>query len=289
MIRSAHPSEETAIRSMLKRTYQDSQAFNDYFFTHIWRPENTVVYVEDDMPCACAQTIPFRMRIGEESYPAVMDYGAAVLPSHQGQGLLKRMNLEGAAALVERGFAQRVCFTNLKATRPWQSIGYQAAFPMTFDRLDRLPGKTPSIRLATLKDAAHQIRGLDALYNRRFAAYARVDRSPLDWLHILAEYALDGGTALLEGPDGLIEGYCVYRQMEEAPLLMECAALDAEMEAALCQAVLQLLDAPYGIRHLPATAGTLERAVATGATARIATGGMPDIPYEKGYLNLFHQ
>lgn len=290
MLRTARLDEGPVIRGMIEHTYGDSDRYNDYYFAMFWRPENTFVCEEDGKIVACVQAHETRLRYGEVSAPAVMDFEAAVLDSHRGRGLAQAVLTYSGDVMRARGHTLRMCFTNLKANKPWQSIGYGAAFPMEFRRVERGVGDGEATRRAVLEDV-WALGRLNEMYHRRFADYARVDRTPQDWLHILCEYTIDGGGIALLWEKGEIAGYAVYTDPAmEAPMqIMEYACAEAELEAAMLDGAMRVAGAAEAVCHEPMTRENAERCVATGVVQRLAPGGVGDFPYEAGYLNLLHK
>lgn len=292
MLRTARPEEAPLIRSMVEHTYEESDHYNDYYFSMFWRPENTFVYEEDGIICACVQAHETRLRYGEAVAPAVMDFSAAVLDSHRGKGLAQAVLLYSKECMTKRGHTFRMCFTNLNAHKPWQSIGYVPAFPMHFRmvRKSREASGVKDVRRVSLEDV-WLIPQLNAMYNSKFAHYARIDRSPQDWLHILCEYTVDGGGVFVLWDGGTPIGYAVYNGMADGePMqILEYACADPHIEAALLDGAMELTGTRCAVCHEPMTYDNADLCVATGVVQRLAPGGIPDFPYEAGYLNLLHK
>lgn len=288
MIRTARPGEEAAIRGILEQTYHDSKEFNDLLFTYLYDPKRTVVAEEQGEVVAVVQSPEVVLRYRGQEEPMLVPYATAVRADKHNLGLGKRVMAEQLNYAREWGYRKLITFINLTAVKPWQSIGYAPAFPMHYRREARAEGaRAVSARRVRWSDGT-KVQELDALYERKFTGYAHWVRRPEDWLKIFVEYSLSGDVWVTERDDH-ITGYAVCDLRDGDLNILECACEEPENEAPLRQQMLRNYEVDYAIAHEAMTEQNRAECIASGITQRVAPGGLPDFPYEAGYLNLFHQ
>lgn len=287
MVRYAQPSDLPAIRRMAEETYHDSDAYNDFYFSLLWKPERTGVNERDGEVVASGQIVDLKIAWQGRVYPAGLLYASTTDNRWKRQGLAKEITAFLQEDLANRGCSHVVAFINLKATKPWQSIGYSPAFPLCFRREEYEQAENVHTSRMNLKDM-HLIPQLNALYEREFGQYAHVARDGALWQMILTEYAVcGGGTCLLWDGDSVV-GYCVYEFEEGELQLKECAAQTPQMKRALRMRVMEEQGVKSAVCWECATPDNLDDCVASGIIQRVLPDGMPDFPYEMGYMNLLH-
>ena len=287
MVRYAQHADLPAIRRMAEETYHDTDAYNDFYFSLLWQPERTGVNERDGQVVAAGQIVDLDIAWQGKVYPSGLLYAATTDNAWKKQGLVKEIAAFLHEDLKQKGCSHVVAFINLKATKPWQSIGFTPAFPLCFRTVQYEQTADVNISPLNLADM-HLIPQLNALYEKEFGQYAHVVRTGALWQMILMEYAVCGGGTYLLWEDGQLAGYCVYEHEDDQLHLKECVANTPEMKKALSMRVMQEQGAQSAVCWECATPDNMQDCVASGIIQRIAPDGMPDIPYEMGYMNLIH-
>lgn len=91
MIRFAVESDQQAVRALFDMCFPDESGFNAYYFDHIYRPEWTLLALEEDTLCAMVQMLPYRLSIHGEEGEATYIYGACTHPAHRRKHLMARL------------------------------------------------------------------------------------------------------------------------------------------------------------------------------------------------------
>lgn len=287
MVRYAQLSDLPAIRRMAEETYHDSDAYNDFYFSLLWQPDRTAVNERDGKVAASGQIVDIKLSWQGKIYPSGLLYASTTDNAWKRQGLAKEITAFLQDDLRQRNCSHVVAFINLKATKPWQSIGYSPAFPLHFRTETYEQTEDVQVSLLKLEDM-HLIPQLNALYESKFGQYAHVVRDGALWQMILTEYAVCGGGTYLLWNEGKLAGYCVFDHEDDKLQLKECVAATSQMKKALRMRVMMEQNAQSAVCWECATPENLKDCVPAGIIQRILPDGMPDIPYGMGYMNLLH-
>ena len=287
MVRYAHFSDLPAIRRMAEETYHDTDAYNDFYFSLLWKPERTGVNERDGQVVASGQIVDISIAWQGKTYPSGLLYASTTDNAWKRQGLAKEITAFLQDDLKQKNCSHVVAFINLKANKPWQSIGYSPAFPLCFRTEAYEQAEDVQISRFRLEDM-HLIPQLNALYENAFGQYAHVVRSGALWQMILTEYAVCGGGTYLLWDGEKLAGYCVFEHEEGNLQLKECVAATPQMKKALRMRVMREQGVQSAVCWECATPDNLQDCVASGIIQRILPDGMPDFPYEMGYMNLLH-
>lgn len=287
MVRYAKAADLPSIRRMSEETYHDSDAYNDFYFSLLWKPERSCVNERDGQAAASGQLVDLKIAWQGREYPTGLLYAATSDARWKKQGLVKEVAGFLCDDLRERGCSHVVAFINLKAVSPWQSIGFTPAFPLCFRRENYEKAEEAHVTRLKLEDM-HLIPQLNALYESEFGHYAHVVRDAALWQMILTEYAVCGGGTCLLWKGNRVSAYCVYEFEGEKLQIKECAGESLRLKKMLRMRVMQELGVQSAVCWESAVAENLHDCVASGIIRRILPGGMPDFPYEMGYMNLIH-
>ena len=287
MVRYATLSDLPAIRRMAEETYHDSDEYNDFYFSLLWKPERTAVNEQDGQAAAAGQIVDLKIAWQGKEYPTGLLYAATSDKRWKNRGLVKEVAAFLRNDLIEKGCSHAVAFINLKATKPWQSIGFSPAFPLCFQKEAYEETEDVPIRCLNLSDM-HLVHQLNRLYENEFGKYAHVVRDATLWQMILTEYAVCGGGTYLALDGDRVTGYCVYEYEDNILQLKECAAETPKFKKAMRMQLMKELGAQSAITWECATPENLDSCVASGIIQRLLPGGIPDFPYEMGYMNLLH-
>lgn len=149
MIKFADITYTKEIINLWDIAFGEDKKFNDYYFKNIFKPEYTLIMIENNKLISMAQMLPYTLKnIGDVTYI----YGAATLPECQGKGYMQKLlekSFEIDIKLNKKGSvlipAEKSLFDYYKRT------GYETAF-----YIDRSQHKftdiTGSIYKATVSD-----------------------------------------------------------------------------------------------------------------------------------------
>ena len=96
MIRIASAADRAALENIYDVCFPGEPDFRQWFFDRIYRPENTLVWEDENGLCAAVQLLPVEISAGEKRLAATYIYAAGTLPAFRGRGLM--------AKLLERSF-----------------------------------------------------------------------------------------------------------------------------------------------------------------------------------------
>lgn len=95
MIRFADKSSEAEIREMWKICFGDSDAYMDIYFREKYRPENTLIYIDENKKTAASlQMLPFNFLFHNSEIPVAYYSGLCTLPEARKQGFMGALIIE---------------------------------------------------------------------------------------------------------------------------------------------------------------------------------------------------
>lgn len=103
MLSLAHPAMRAQLERIWRLCFGDPQAYIELFFRHRFRPEDTLVWLQQGQPVAMAFALPVTLQAGALECPARYLYAVATHPQWQGRGISTRLLEEGHALLAGRG------------------------------------------------------------------------------------------------------------------------------------------------------------------------------------------
>lgn len=219
MIRTAVRRDDAAVRALWELCFPDEGGFNDYFFSHIYEPQHTLLYMQEGELAAMLQMLPYTLCVRSESLPCTYIYGVCTHPEHRRRGY--------AAALLERSFSldkaagRPVSF--LIPAEKWlfefyRPFGYTEAFYLSRRALTQTAGECELPRRLTGAD----IPQLNALYEAS-APPVHIRRSADEWARQIAMFdALGAGVyGWFEGERLTAYAFCWEDNAQEAVGLTE--------------------------------------------------------------------
>ena len=271
MIRFAEEKDTRAVRALFDLCFPDESGFNAYYFEHIYRPERTLLYTQEDKLCAMVQMLPYQLSMNGIMGEATYIYGACTHPEHRRKHLMAQL-LE-ASFQEDRQQGRLASF--LIPQEAWlfdfyRPFGYLPAFSLQKESiLKGNDSKVADIReLTDWQEADRLYRacvGQEGCY---------ILRGREDWQAQMAMFGcLGAGTFGLYKSERLI-AYAFVWQEEEALLAQELMAETPAARELLAQALLHrfsLQKLEYGTIGQGQTSGCLK-------PYRIAP--------ESGYINL---
>lgn len=186
MITFADIHTQPAVRQMWKTVFGDSDAFLDIYFREKYRNQNTLVYLENGVPAASLQMLPYRFSFCGTEIRVAYFSGLCTLPQARKKGYMGALI---RAALVEMG-ARRIPLALLVPQDEGVLHYYQKfGFAQTFDEgTEELPPLKKLIEKHP-HDLAAAYREFDAHFRRQDMT---VQKSLADFRAIAAEAALFG-------------------------------------------------------------------------------------------------
>ncbi len=104
MLRLATPEQIPALKAIWAAGFpDDSSAVIDEMFGRLFRPEDCMVYMEEEKPVSMAFMLPAVYHSGGERYAAQYIYAAATLPAYRGRGIFGTLLQRAHALARERG------------------------------------------------------------------------------------------------------------------------------------------------------------------------------------------
>lgn len=135
MIQFADENTKPAVRSMWKEVFGDKDEYIDLIFDRKYQHDNTLIWLEDNVPVASLQMFPYKMRFYGEIVPFYYLAGLCTLPEYRNKGIMGQLIKKSFEVMMERGIPLSI----LVPAEDWL-YGYYEKFgyTQTFDK-----GKEP--------------------------------------------------------------------------------------------------------------------------------------------------
>lgn len=213
MITFANDLTAPSVRRMWKVCFGDTEEFMDIFFTDKYRNENTLIYIEDNIPVASLQMLSYTITFYGETIPFAYLAGLCTLPGYRRRGYMEQLIFEAHRILAERGISLAI----LIPAQNWlygfyEKYGYQ----QVFDKSDEL---------IPLDKILEQYPDMDEAYKAFDSIFRKIDfcvqKSREDFDTIVKEYTLDNhppktnlsGMARIIDPWALLKLYADKNKM----------------------------------------------------------------------------
>ncbi len=128
MIGWAQNRDQGELRALFGLCFPGEEAFGDWFFRHVWRPERTLVWRQGRIQ-AMVQLLPLFLGGGGHTLPAEYVYALGTAPDCRGQGLASRL-LEYARQTCPLRGGQALLLIPQEPSlfAYYRRLGYQTAF-----------------------------------------------------------------------------------------------------------------------------------------------------------------
>ena len=105
-IHIVYPSEKDKwnVADLWQESFDDSPEYVEFFFNHVYKPENTLVIKRDGFIVSALQMIPYTAKLSAKTVPAAYVCGACTHPFERGQGLMKTLVRHAKLEMKRRGF-----------------------------------------------------------------------------------------------------------------------------------------------------------------------------------------
>lgn len=91
MIRFAEEKDTQEVRALFDLCFPDESGFNAYYFEYIYRPEQTLLYMQGDKLCAMVQMLPYQLSMNGSVGEATYIYGACTHPAYRRKHLMAQL------------------------------------------------------------------------------------------------------------------------------------------------------------------------------------------------------
>lgn len=182
MIRYADKNDMQTVWNMWKTCFGDCDAYMHIYFREKYRPENTLLYFDNDKAVASLQMLPYQFTFHERELPIAYFSGLCTLPEAREKGFM--------AALIEKSFAElekRKISIAILVPQETRLIEFydKFGFEQTFDAGPK--------NLSSLKDLLERHEGhIDEAYtefNRWFRKKDMTVQKSLDDFRVIIEEA----------------------------------------------------------------------------------------------------
>lgn len=103
MIVFSDKSLTPTVRSIWKTVFEDSDEYLDLFFSCQYKPENTLIYFEENTPVAALQMVEYSISFYGEIIPFYYLVGLSTLPEYRGKGYMGELIERAHKVMAKRG------------------------------------------------------------------------------------------------------------------------------------------------------------------------------------------
>ena len=206
-IRLLNDNDRAQAKALWQSTFDDPQAFVDWFFEDRFLPPWSVGVFGEDRLISVIHGTPMALSLGPgASFPALMTSGVATVPQERGKG-----HMYAAMRFLEAHARQQgihALFNHPQQPGTYAHLGFR---PSTYTRYWNGEGAFASGKIFPFsEEEAFQVSLAMA---DRYAGFARRDRAAF---HLkMADYASAEAKGFLMQEAGEIVGYCIYFDTEE--------------------------------------------------------------------------
>jgi len=183
MIKFADKCTAPLVRQMWKTCFGDSEEFMDIYFSSKYKDENTLIYIEDGIPVASLQMLPYQITFYGEIIPFSYLAGLCTLPVYRKKGYMGQLINEAHRIIAEREIPLAI----LIPAEEWlygfyEKYGYHQVFQKDDEEipLKRILQENPDM------DKAYAV--FDSMFRSKDFC---VQKSREDFDTIVEEYRLD--------------------------------------------------------------------------------------------------
>ncbi len=274
LIRFATMQDTPAVIRLWETCFPGDTVFQNYFFAHLYVPEYNLLLFRNDVLCAMAQMLPYRMQDGWKTETVTYIYGACTYPDYRRQHLMD--TLLHHTFMLDRQMGRDASI--LIPQEEWlfgfyAQFGYEAVLSVSADEYHAVPGaECCPLRAMVPED----LSGMDALYHAALPEGAYLCRDEAEWKKQLDLFTHCGGGAFCTGAEGEPEGYAfVWHTKQEGLWAQELCAPGKTMQFA------GALMAHFGVKKCRATGLSFSQKQLLGCVLR-HDGARPT----DGYINL---
>jgi predicted acetyltransferase len=136
-----------ALREMWSLSFSDSTEFMALYFSKVYKPEETLVFVERDVPIASLQMIPYSLKLGDTQVPACYISGAMTHPDYRNNGYMERLLLYAFDVMKRTNVAVAFLIPQDESLVDYYAqYGFQGAFPRYFRKVTVFKDLIPAMK-----------------------------------------------------------------------------------------------------------------------------------------------
>lgn len=102
MIVFSDKSLTPTVRAIWKTVFEDSDEYIDLFFSRQYKPENTLIYFEENTPVAALQMVEYSISFYGEIIPFYYLVGLSTLPEYRGKGYMGELIERAHKVMLKR-------------------------------------------------------------------------------------------------------------------------------------------------------------------------------------------
>jgi len=131
MIRPGQDTDKETLISLWKLCFpRDSERFINFYFNNVYANDETFVYVEDILPVASLQIIPYQIKTSNDLYKGGYISGAMTHPDHRKKGFMSELLNFSFDEMMKKGFDYTFLIPQEKWLIPvYEKYGYKLCEP----------------------------------------------------------------------------------------------------------------------------------------------------------------
>jgi predicted acetyltransferase len=222
-IRKALSQDTKEVKELWKYCFNDSDVFVDWYFTHKYRDENTIIAVEDKTVSAL-QIIPYTLNIRQSNQESGYVVGVSTAPEARGKGIIPKLIKFSFEDMRKRGI-------NISILMPFMfsfytRYGYDLCYHQIKHKFQISKLKdiilTGGKFVRARQDSISALKVCYGLYMTNKHGY--VMRNEKEWLDIMGDLDTDGGQIYIYiDENNRPKGYISYYIEDETMIVKEMA------------------------------------------------------------------
>ena len=128
MIRYAAASDLPQIRALWKQGFGDEEPYTSWYFNQVWRPERTLLYLEQGQPVSSLQLAPYEISRKGQVLPAAYIVGVVTDQSRQGRGYARALLRQALIDLEGDGRALALLYTDIPGF--YRPLGFTCCYSL---------------------------------------------------------------------------------------------------------------------------------------------------------------
>jgi predicted acetyltransferase len=234
--RMATDNDTTAVKELWAYSFESYEPYFSWYFSDIYKPEQTLCCFDDDILAASLQLAEYRMMLRGQPVPVAYIVGVITAAPYRFQGIASRLLAFAFQELRKRGIALAILLPASPTVYGKNSFAYTyEEHRYDIDLKDLAPLAMPfgNWRMGGLDD----IELIDQVYQKMTAAKnGYILRNQQNWRNYLNEHVGDGGRiALLYDDQGQIAGYLLYTCKDDLFSINELGYASKEAQSSAFQ------------------------------------------------------
>lgn len=203
----------------------DSDDFVNFYFDTKYKNENTLVYLENGVPAACLQMLPYDLTYYNHRIPTAYISGAATLPNFRKKGIMKKLLVYAYHEMEKKN----IPLSTLIPQEPWlidfyENLGYETIFEYS-DQILQSPTAYDTSFGYEIISVSCANNNVEAVYNFYSAYLATqnlcIQKNLDDFKAIVTFYELEEGEIVLAYKEKVICGLCFVTQQNKTSIVKD--------------------------------------------------------------------